>query len=382
VGNGRQRWTLKENGGFAVLGEMPCGKVSFERRERPLLQIINITCIIKIMKSVGMAGHKSLESKSATILDASAVYSREWKEAIKKVAAGLSKPNPSREESRPHGAFAVLVGKAKGKQTAPIYLPAAKAFAKAYIRGLQAISRIKGEILKFPQERLLTALEPEDHIRIFIGRTTEEEVQKQIRPDPGIFILGSHLDETFLTSLELPPPPELLLEVPMVIQVEAPVFTLEEIEGVLNDSRVETRRKSIVVPAMPGEDRDSLEWRKQFIEEYPSWTSAEIARQSTSLARNQAAIASRWAKEKKVFAIDYQGQKWFPKFQFQHGRPIPAVSRVLEMFPEHATGWDLAYFFTTPNANIANRRPYELLKEGPSRVVSLAQAFVHPADVF
>jgi len=116
--------------------------------------------------------------------------------------------------------------------------------------------------------------------------------------------------------------------------------------------------------------------------EHPVWTSAQIAEESTSRAKNQPATASRWAKEKKVFAVEFQGQKRFPRFQFQDGRPIPAVSQVIKVFPEHATGWELAYFFTTQNAHISGRRPFELLKEDPSRVVSLAQAFVHPADVF
>ena len=129
-------------------------------------------------------------------------------------------------------------------------------------------------------------------------------------------------------------------------------------------------------------ERDTLEWRKGFTAKYPRWTSAQIAEESASLAKNQPSTASRWAKEKKVFAIEFQGQKWFPRFQFQDGRPIPAVSQVLKVFPEHASGWELAYFFTTPNANISGRRPVDILKEDPSRLVSLAQAFVHPSDVF
>src|SRR5450631_931114 len=88
-------------------------------------------------------------------------------------------------------------------------------------------------------------------------------------------------------------------------------------------------------------------------------------------AKNQPSTASRWVKEKKVFAIEFQGQKWFPRFQFQDGRPIPAVSQILKVFPEHAPGWELAYFFAAPNANISGRRPVDILKEEPSRVVSL-----------
>jgi len=141
-------------------------------------------------------------------------------------------------------------------------------------------------------------------------------------------------------------------------------------------------RPGVVLAPEAAIERDTLEWRKRFMAEHPVWTSAQIAVESTSRAKNQPATASRWAKEEKVFAVEFQGQKWFPRFQFQDGRPIPVVSQVIKVFPEHATGWELAYFFTTENAHISGRRPFELLKEDPSRVVSLAQAFVHPADVF
>ena len=114
----------------------------------------------------------------------------------------------------------------------------------------------------------------------------------------------------------------------------------------------------------------------------PSWTSAQVAAESTSTARNRAAMASRWLREKKIFAIRYEGQQCFPRFQFQDGVPSPVIAQVIKIFPEHATGWDLAYFFATPNPNIGGRKPIELLKSNPARVVSLAEAFAHPADAF
>jgi hypothetical protein len=38
--------------------------------------------------------------------------------------------------------------------------------------------------------------------------------------------------------------------------------------------------------------------------------------------------------------------------------------------------------FATPNMNISDRKPLELLKQDPARLVSLVHAFVHPAGVF
>jgi hypothetical protein len=50
--------------------------------------------------------------------------------------------------------------------------------------------------------------------------------------------------------------------------------------------------------------------------------------------------------------------------------------------PRTCDGMGPGLLFVTPNLNISGRRPFELLKEDPARVASLAQAFVHPADVF
>jgi hypothetical protein len=128
--------------------------------------------------------------------------------------------------------------------------------------------------------------------------------------------------------------------------------------------------------------KGTLNWRKQFMSENQCWTSAEVAEESTSRATNRAAIASRWVREKKIFSVRFEGQQWFPRFQFQDGGPIPAVAQVIKVFPGHATGWELAYFFVTPNSNIGRHKPFELLQKDPARLVSLAQAFAHPADVF
>src|SRR5579863_651240 len=323
-----------------------------------------------------MSVPKDLAFKSATIFDATRVYSGNWEKAMQHVASGLS-----RKESGPSPAYAIVVHPTKRAKGTPNYLAAAKTFAKAYTLGLEAISRIKHEILTSPQQHRLQALEPEDYIHVFLGKATSRDIKRLMQPSPGIYIMPSHLDAGFLADLDLPPVPDMLRDVPLVIQIEDSGLMLEEESTALSGVRpaIET---SVALDPEAAIDRDTLEWRKRFMAEHPAWTSAQIAQESTSRAKNQPAIASRWAKEKKVFAFDYQGQKWFPRFQFQDGRPVPAVSQVIKLFPQHATGWELAYFFTTQNANLSGRRPLDLLKQDPSRVVSLAQAFVHPADVF
>jgi hypothetical protein len=325
-----------------------------------------------------MTSHKVLAIESATILDASGVHSGKWDQALKQVAAGLSK-----EESRPSAAFAVMVYGHKHVEHRPNYLAAAKTFAIAYQRALAAISRIKGGELSSPQEGHFRTIEPEAHIRIFVGEASAKDIKQLVQPSPGIFIMASHLDASFLAELALPQFPEQFRDLPLVLQVEDSYPMAEDNGAIVLSGFAEGIGKSTAVSDPEAVvERDTLGWRMRFISRYPQWTSAQIAQESSSLAKNQPSTASRWTKDRRVFAIDFQGQKRFPRFQFQDGKPIPAVSEVLKVFPEHASGWDLAYFFTTPNANVSGRRPFELLKADPSRVVSLARAFVHPADVF
>ena len=208
-------------------------------------------------------------------------------------------------------------------------------------------------------------------VRVFRGKASI----KDIKPSPGVYIISAHLDPSMLRDLRLPLLPKPVRRVPLVIQVKT--------TGVAKEAEVETTTwRHWGGDAEAVIKKDSLEWRKQFISKFECLTATQVAEESTSLAKNRAAIASRWVAEKKIFGIEFEGQKRFPRFQFQDGRPISAVSEVIERFPEHTTGWDLAYFFVTPNPNVSGRVPIELLKEDPARVVSLAQAFAHPADVF
>jgi hypothetical protein len=337
-----------------------------------------------------MAVAKSLSKafgvKSAAVFDASGFRSGKWDQAVKQVAAGLSSGPASGlssglggDEGAESPAYAIVVYDEKSAEGRSSYFAAARTFAKAYTRGLTAISRIQNEILSSGRAGQMKTLEPGDDVRVFVGRPRRKEMEKKMELSPGVYIMPSHLDAGFLADLDLPPLPEILRDIPWVFQVEdSGLQVAEEEDKVLRG----LQKAGMEAQAAARVERDTLNWRKTFLAKHPHWTSAQVAEESASQAKNQPATASRWTKEKKVFAIDMQGQKLFPRFQFQDGRPIAAVSQVVKVFPEHASGWDLAYFFTTPNANISGRRPMDLLKEDPSRVVSLAQAFVHPADVF
>jgi hypothetical protein len=303
---------------------------------------------------------------SAAVLEPSGVHSRTLDLAMEQVSAALSK---GRSSSNP--VYGVLVYGKHHRDWKPNYLAATGAFLKAYLLGFKALPRFSHMITTHLDEDHVRTLEAKDlGVRLFLGKATARHAKK-MKPSLGIYILSSHLDDHLLKDLGLPLFPKRLREIPFVIQVESSDLSWEKAaKGTAED------------PGETATDKDTLAWRRRFMSENECLTSQQIAHEGTSRAANSAAMASRWAKDKKVFSVRFEGQQWFPRFQFQDGRPIPAVSQVIEVFPEQTTGWELAYFFVTPNSYLGGGKPVDLLRTDPVRLASLAQAFVRPVDVF
>lgn len=266
-------------------------------------------------------------------------------------------------------------------------LTAASTFFKAYLRGWGALSHVTNFVVSSPDDDHLHAFETSEfrNVRIFIGDdASESDWEEKLKGQPGVYILTSHLDSSLLEELGLPLLPQRFRNLPLVMQVED-VAESDERSVAITQARIGSDQASKAFDEDKVEEavsRDTLAWRQRFMEATACWTSSQVAAESASTAKNRAAIASRWLQEKKIFAIKFQGQQYFPRFQFQDGNPMPIVAEIIRQFPEHATGWDFAYFFTTGDPNLGGRKPLELLKSDPARARSLAKAFAHPADVF
>lgn len=324
-------------------------------------------CIMKIM-----ASRTHSIPATAAVLETTGVHFRSVGKAMERVAASLTKAG-----SGSSSVYAVMVFAEKGPQH-PNVLSATQTFFTAYKRGLKALGQNTHFVLTHPDMDHVDSLKTKDFgdISLYWGRATAKEVKQKLPGSPGVYILFSDLDAGLLKELDLPLVPKPFENIPLVLRVphhgvsESVASRIIPL-GKQHDSATETTP-----------EKDTLKWRKRFMEENPCLTSEQVAEEATSQATNRAAIASRWAKERKVFSVRFEGAQWFPQFQFQNGRPIPAVADVIEIFPEQMSGWELAYFFVTPNMNISGRKPLELLKQDPARLVSLVHAFVHPADVF
>lgn len=126
---------------------------------------------------------------------------------------------------------------------------------------------------------------------------------------------------------------------------------------------------------------DTVEWRAEFMRTIPCWSRKQLIRRLGADSGKSDRVRA-WINEGKIFSVSYEDQEWFPKFQFQNMMPIPCISKVMSAFPRGTTGWSIAFFFANPNAYIGGVKPLNLIESDSRQLISLAQRYVHPEDVF
>jgi hypothetical protein len=125
--------------------------------------------------------------------------------------------------------------------------------------------------------------------------------------------------------------------------------------------------------------RRNSEARRRFLEEFGALTSSEIADLAESTAANRSALANRWRKEGRIFAVTHHGALYYPAFQFgEHGRPLPVIARVLSALEASELGeWEVALWFVKRTGWLGDRRPIDLLRDEPDAVVEAARRERH-----
>lgn len=116
--------------------------------------------------------------------------------------------------------------------------------------------------------------------------------------------------------------------------------------------------------------------RARFFGEWQSFTSKDLAEIAGHGSRNRSMTASRWKMKGKIFSIKHGGVEYFPAFQFEDGQPVETVARVLALLAERKSGWQLAFWFTSPNGWLGGRRPADVLKDGDA----VLSAATHEAE--
>lgn len=107
---------------------------------------------------------------------------------------------------------------------------------------------------------------------------------------------------------------------------------------------------------------------------------AEIGHRSKT---NPSAHTSKWKKLKQIFSIPYKSKDYYPGYGLdpaQEYRPLPALKPIIEAFGEGASGWELAFWFDSPNSYLGGKRPKERLAEDPEKVLCAAQLEVRGVE--
>ncbi len=109
-------------------------------------------------------------------------------------------------------------------------------------------------------------------------------------------------------------------------------------------------------------EQDNAELRAEYLREVPTFTAASIHKlMHGSRLSNPSEPASRWRREKRVFAVRDGRAQLFPCFQFADGHPLPVVKQVLKRLPAEMTPWQIAFWFRSGNGWLDGRSPEEAL---------------------
>ena len=117
--------------------------------------------------------------------------------------------------------------------------------------------------------------------------------------------------------------------------------------------------------------------RARFFKEWPSFTSKDLADAAGHGSKNKSMTASRWKAKGKVFSVKQGGIEYFPAFQFEDGQPVETISMVLAALGEKKSGWQLAFWFTSPNGWLDGKRPADVIKDGDAVAVAAAHEAEH-----
>lgn len=145
-------------------------------------------------------------------------------------------------------------------------------------------------------------------------------------------------------------------------------FAADAERGVLDEDRVLQLRRQ-------------AELQSAFLRSVELLTSAEVGQLGRSVARNASALASRWKKEGRLFAVPSGRADLYPAFQFDaHGQPRPVVAEVLRHFAGESD-WARALWWTSPSGWLGGRRPIDVLDAEPQAVVEAARRSAEPLEV-
>lgn len=103
---------------------------------------------------------------------------------------------------------------------------------------------------------------------------------------------------------------------------------------------------------------------------------AEVANRSTTSPSR----TSKWKKQGLIFSIPYKGRNYYPGYALdpqRQYRPRTELKLILETLGAQVTGWELAFWFDSPNSYLGGKRPKDMPATVPGKVLFAAQMGAH-----
>jgi hypothetical protein len=126
-------------------------------------------------------------------------------------------------------------------------------------------------------------------------------------------------------------------------------------------------------PARHAIEMDNARERARFVEEFPCYTSREVADLAGHEAANASATATRWKKARRIVGLPWKGSDLYPAFQFREGRPRPIVGRLIEQLPRRMSPWQIAFWLTSTNGWLGGATPLQRLDEEAALLAAAAR---------
>lgn len=109
-------------------------------------------------------------------------------------------------------------------------------------------------------------------------------------------------------------------------------------------------------------EMDNARERARFVEEFPCYSSREVAELAGHEAANASATATRWKKAGRIIGLPWKGSDLYPAFQFSEGRPRPIIGRLIEALIGMSP-WQIAFWLTSSNSWLGGAAPLDRLGE-------------------
>lgn len=85
-------------------------------------------------------------------------------------------------------------------------------------------------------------------------------------------------------------------------------------------------------------------------------------------------ILSEWLRTDRIFSLSHEGINYVPTYAFDSGTQLPlaGLEAVVTVLKTQNDGWEMAFWFASPNNFLGGRRPKDLLLSDPECVLAAA----------